>query len=96
MFLPMAPGTPKPEINRSHPGVRRKYPIDKMDVGASFFVPDRTCKSVSSYISRIAKDFPGQRFSTRPCHAIKNDNHWTIVSADTRGATEGVGVWRDK
>lgn len=95
MFLPVAAGTPKPEVNRSPKGVRRKYPLEDTPVGDAFFVPGRTCKSVSAYVSRISKDLPG-KYSARHAWAVQNDNEWQLVEAGTDGAVEGVSVWRDK
>lgn len=95
MFLPVAAGTLKPEVNRAPKGVRRKYPLETTLVGGAFFVPGRSCKSVSAYISRISKDLPG-KYSARHAWGVQNDNEWTLVEAGTDGAVEGVSVWRDK
>lgn len=93
MFLPVAAGTPMPEVNRTPKGVRRKYPLEETPVGSAFFVPGRTCKSVSAYVSRISKNLTG-KWSARHAWAIKNDNEWKLVDEGTEGAVEGVSVWR--
>lgn len=90
-------GVPMPEINRAPKGVRRKYPIDTMAVGEMFFVPNRSCKSVSAYISRISKDIPG-KFSARHCFMYEAPEGWRLVEPGDRAAesraVEGTGVWR--
>ena len=58
-----------------------------------FFVPGRTGKGVSAYISRISKDVPG-KFSARHCWMIRNDNKWVLAAEGDAGAVEGTGVWR--
>jgi len=86
-------GVPLPPINRMPSGVRRKYPIANMALGDWFFVPGRSTKSVSAYISRIAKTSPS-RFTTRPAWGIKNNNAWVPSKPGEPGAVEGTGVWR--
>lgn len=86
-------GVPIPEVDRTPKGVRRKYPIEGMAEGDMFFVPDRSAKSVSAYISRIAKSVTGT-FSARHCWMVQNDNKWTLAKATDAGAVEGTGVWR--
>jgi len=88
-------GVPLPEIDRSPKGSRRKYPVEGMEVGAMFFVPNRSCKSVSAYISRITKGIAG-KFSARHCW-MKQANAsapWELSTEGTDGAVEGTGVWR--
>ena len=86
-------GVPLPEINRAPKAANRKYPIAGMKVGEMFFVPGRTAKSVSAYISRISKNVSG-RFSARHCWMVKNNNEWKLAEPNSTGATEGTGVWR--
>lgn len=96
-MLKVQKGVPLPEINRAPKQARRRYPIATMKVGDMFFVPNRTSKSVSAYISRISKGQPA-RFSARSCHMRKGLPHeqaeWVICTPDAPGATEGTGVWR--
>src|SRR5262245_16146810 len=96
-MLSVQKGVPLPEINRAPKGVRRKYPIETMKPGDMFFVPGRSSKSVSAYISRISKDVPG-RFSARHCWMRPGREHeeaeWVIATPDCEGAVEGTGVWR--
>jgi len=93
-MLNVQKGVPIPEINRAPKGVRRKYPIETMEVGDMFFVPGRSSKSVSAYISRISKDVPG-KFSARHCFMVKNgEGGWRVPQAGDPPPTEGTGVWR--
>lgn len=100
-MLSVQKGVPLPDINRAPKGLRRKYPIEGMEVGDMFFVPGRSSKSVSAYISRISKDVTG-RFSARHCWMAKVPEFpaktaklvWVSCDATAPGATEGTGVWR--
>jgi len=85
---------PIPPIVRARAATpRKKYPVDKMDVGDSFFVADRTVRRVSAYISRITKNLQGT-FETRPGHGIENDGKWLPAEAEAPGTTKGTWVWR--
>lgn len=97
MFLPVRPGTPKPAISRKRPvaAPRKKYPVETTPVGQAFFVPGRTVRRISAYISRITKDHPG-KFSTRPAWGVQADGVWNLVDEGTPDAVEGVSVWRDE
>lgn len=91
-------GVPLPSINRSPKSGRRKYPVDTMAVGDMFFLPGRSAKSVSAYISRITKD-RAERFSARHVWMWEAlDGSWQLVEPGseglTPGAVEGTGVWR--
>lgn len=97
-MLSVQKGVPLPEINRAPKGVRRKYPIEGMEVGDMFFVPGRSSKSVSAYISRISKGVPG-RFSARHCWMVPVGMRgaavqWQAAEQGADGAEEGTGVWR--
>lgn len=91
-------GVPLPEINRTPKGVNRKHPIDTMEVGDMYFVPGRVGKTLSAYVSRIAKELPGRKFSARNCWMRPGEPfekaQWMLCSPDTAGAKEGTGVWR--
>lgn len=58
------------EINKGLPvppdtrGMKRKYPFDKMEVGDSFFVPDKTSDCMSQCIA-YAKKRLGFSFTRR-------------------------------
>lgn len=87
-------GVPLPSINRASKNKLRKYPLESMSVGAMFFVPGRSSKSVSAYISRIAKD-RAAKFTARHCWMKKSAaDKWVMCKPEAPGATEGTGVWR--
>ena len=91
-------GVPLPEISRAPKTPRRKFPVQGMEPGQMFFVPGKTSKSVSAYISRITKNLPG-KYTARHCHMAKyltedGGHEWRLCDPGVLGATEGVGVWR--
>lgn len=91
-------GVPLPEISRAPKAPRRKFPVQGMKPGDMFFVPGKTSKSVSAYISRITKNLPGKYTARRCWMWLAPDNTWQLIEPGqenlTSGATEGVGVWR--
>lgn len=93
-------GVPLPEISRAPRNPHRKFPVQGMAPGDMFFVPGKTSKSVSAYISRITKNLPGKYTARRCWMWLAPDNTWQPVDPGaeqlTSGATEGVGVWRTK
>lgn len=93
-MLSVQKGIPLPEINRSPRGVRRKYPLETMQVGEMFFEPGRNSRKLSAYISRETKDMPG-KFSVRHCWMAQDAaGVWCPAEPGSPGAAEGTGVWR--
>lgn len=94
-------GNPIPPITRKRPVKvpRKKYPVEGMEVGDSFFVAGRTTRRVSAYISRITGKLPG-KFETRPGWGKNADGQWLPMDAPPpeqappEGASEGTWVWR--
>lgn len=88
-------GVPLPDISRAPKTPRRKFPVQGMAAGDMFFVPGKTSKSVSAYISRITKNLPG-KYTARHCWMWQDqrDKSWRLCDPAAAGATEGVGVWR--
>lgn len=84
---------PMPAITRKRESKRLKWPVDTLDVGKMFFVPSKTTRQVSGYISRITKKLPGT-FETRPAVATKQGDSWVPCEPGAPGAIEGTGVWR--
>lgn len=86
---------PLPEINRAPRSPRRKYPVEGMTPGQMFFVPGKSSRSVSAYISRITKNLPG-KYNARHCWMWQDqrDGKWHLCDPSAAGAKEGVGVWR--
>lgn len=86
-------GVPIPEPHRPSRGLRKKYPVESMEPGDMFFVPERPSKLVAAYISKITKKLAGT-FATRYCFAVQKDEDWSIVAEGTPGAVEGTAIWR--
>lgn len=88
-------GVPLPEINRSAKTPRRKYPFETMAVEDMFFIPGKSCKSVSAYVSRATKDVPG-KWSARQCWMWQDQRtgDWRDCTPSAAGAVQGTGVWR--
>lgn len=86
-------GVPLPQIDRAPKGGRRKYPLEAMKVGDMFFVPGKSTRPISAYISRETRDLPG-KFSARHCWMVKQGDKWVTATKDEAGAVEGTGVWR--
>ncbi len=91
-------GVPLPEINRVPKGATRKYQLEGMEVGDMFFVPGRSVKSVSAYISRISKGMKA-KYSARHCWMVPigmkgGQRVWQLADQSADGAEEGAGVWR--
>lgn len=86
-------GVPLPEISRAPKTSRRKFPVQGMAPGDMFFVPGKTGKSVSAYISRITKDLPG-KYTARQITALLLADVWFPCDPTHPDAVDGVGVWR--
>ena len=93
-MYPVQDGVPLAAIRAPKPP-RRKWPVETMQPGQFFFVPGKTGKSVSAYVSRITKDLPG-KYTARHCWAYQtpNDGLWHPCAPGAGMALEGVGVWR--
>lgn len=97
-MLTVQKGVPLPKVDRAPKNARRKYPVATMEVGDMFFLPGKSTRAVSAYISRITKDLKG-KFSARHCWMIPvgmrgNERVWELARGDEDGAEEGTGVWR--
>ncbi len=86
-------GVELPEINRAPKTPRRKFPVQDMVPGQMFFVPGKSSRSVSAYISRITKHLPG-KYTARHVWARDVKGSWVLCESDTTGSIEGGGVWR--
>ena len=86
-------GVPLPDVSKPKQP-RRKFPVEGMQPGQMFFVPGKSSRSVSSYVSRITKDLPG-RYTARHCWMVRDANgDWQLCEESGPPACEGVGVWR--
>lgn len=91
-LLPVQKDVPLPTRQPRQP--RRKYPFETMNVGDMFFVPERTVKSMSAYVSRTTKDLAAT-FNVRKTWMYRDsDDEWVLCSEDHPRAVLGAGVWR--
>lgn len=87
------PNIPKPVVRK--PRARaRKYPLHEMDVGDSFFVPDRMKNNLMTFMSMEGKRL-GRKFSTRLCWRRQTLSGWVPCEKGEPSAVQGIGVWRD-
>lgn len=90
-------GVPLPTVSRrpKQQPSPFKDAINGAKVGQFFFVPERSPRSVSSYVARTSKR-TGHKFETRRVWAWydKVPGVWRICTANANGSIEGVGVWR--
>lgn len=92
-------GVPMPPIDNRPKNAKPKYPLATMTLGGMLFFPGRSSKSLSAYISRIAKKHPSRKFSVRSCWMwLAPDDTWQVIEpgqeTQVAGATKGAGVWR--
>lgn len=71
----------------------RKYPFETMEVGAMFFVPNKTAAALGTHVGKSGKVL-GRTFAVRSVTMRDNCGVWELCDADAPGATTGVGVWR--
>lgn len=79
MNIAIQSGKPIPPPGK--PGRRRVYPLDKMAVGDSFFVPGVTYQSMASSVKWFVNHQEGDKWSFR-------------VRKDTADGQTGVSVFR--
>jgi hypothetical protein len=84
---------PKPTVRKARP--RRKYPLEEMQVGDSFFVPDRSKNNLMTFMSTEGTRL-GRKFSTRLCWRKQSLEGWVPCEAIEPGAVQGIGIWRDQ
>lgn len=64
-----------------------------MEIGQHFFVEGKTKNTLNTHVTNVGKQL-GRKFATRLCHMCKAKGQWELCEADTKGAVQGVGVWR--
>jgi hypothetical protein len=84
-----------PKAIRVTPPSRRKYPLEDMEVGDMFFVPNKTKNTLTTHISAEGKKL-GRKYTTRLCHMRKTQRGWSICDATHEDAVLGIGVWRQE
>ena len=72
---------------------RKKYPVERMNVGDFFFVPKKRYSSIRTYFSALGKQY-GIKLKAEQIHARQGESGWEQCPADTPKAVGGVGVWR--
>jgi hypothetical protein len=74
---------------------RKKYPVERMEIGDFFFVAQKRRGSIRTYFSALGKQH-GIKLRSEQIHARREDetSTWKPCEPDTPGAVEGVGVWR--
>lgn len=83
------PPAKKPVTDR-----RKKYPVERMDVGDFFFVPAKQHSSIRTYFVTLGKQHniklkSDQIHARRGAHGL-----WEQCTEDAPNAVSGVGVWR--
>lgn len=95
-MLPVNKNVSLPKALRPTSTDRRKYPFEEMDVNDMFFIPGKDNKNLPTYASTAGKRL-NRKFTTRACWMKGSDERgWTLVEPGTKGAVQGVGVWRTK
>ena len=72
---------------------RKKYPVEKMQVGDFFFIPNRRYSSIRTYFLTLSKQY-NVKLKAEQIFAREGDAGWERCTEDTPGAVTGVGVWR--
>lgn len=95
-MLQLQRNVPKPGAQPVRDG-RRKYPFDSMQVGDFVFVPNKSRNSIRTYFITAGKQH-GIKLSSELIYARQDEETgtWKPCEADTPGAVQGVGVWRDE
>lgn len=84
---------PQPKLSRSPVVSRRKYPFEDMEVSDMFFVPNKDKNTLTTHASTVGKKL-NRKFKTRMVHMHRQDDEWEFCEADTKGAVQGIAVWR--
>lgn len=92
-MYPIQNNVPKPKSVRAVQPSRRKYPINELEVGSMFFVPNKTRNTLTSHFSNTGRKL-GRKFDTQLVYMRQTDEGWTLCEKDDEGAVLGVGVWR--
>jgi hypothetical protein len=74
---------------------KRMYPFRELEVGDSFFVPDRAKNNLMTAASTEGRNL-GWKFTTKLCWMLKTSDGWRNSTPKYPGAVQGIGVWRIK
>lgn len=94
-MYPTQKQVPIPKPQRAATATRRKYPLNTMEVGEMFFVPDKQSNSISTHVAAEGAALR-RKFATRLTYMVRTKTGWKPATADTPRAVQGIGVWRIK
>jgi len=86
---------PIPENVGAKGSSRSRYPFQSMDVGDMFFIPNQTKNTFSAQTWKYGRRH-GVKFATRMLHMKESLDGWETCEPTTKGAVQGIGVWRVK
>ena len=95
MTFKVKPGSRLPTVEENRYVTPRKYPFDTIQVGESFFVPDRTADQFGTYASRQGKQL-GRKFRSQTI-VMRQDlqtNEWEPCKPGQVGSKRGTAVTR--
>lgn len=86
-------GIPIPE---GPSGNRNKFPFETMDLGAMFFVPNRSAEKFAPYAAKYSRKFTPKKFVARDItmKAGTEPGDFTPCDAKDPKAIVGCGCWR--
>ena len=91
-MLQLQSNVPLPDGSRAR-GPRKKYPVERMNIGDFFFVPNKRHSSIRSYFSTLGTQ-NNIKLKSEQIHARRENDAWVQCEATAPGAVSGVGVWR--
>ncbi len=93
MMVQLQKDVPLVKATRVVPESRRKYPLNEMEVGDMFFVPNAK-STLPTYCAKMGKKLQ-VKFQTRTCYMRLDDKEeWQPCEPGDEGAVRGTGVWR--
>lgn len=84
-------GVPMPEITRQPR--TRLFQLEAMERGDCILIPRRTVRSLSAYVSRLAKG-RSETYECRPAWMVADGKSWKLSDEGAPDAISGAGVWR--
>ena len=93
-FRPQKATTTPMAVRRKFPPRKRKYPVDTMEVGEFFFVPNMEKNTLSTYASEAGRKLK-RKFFTCMCYHRKTKAGWEECDEAHPNAVKGVYVRRD-
>lgn len=87
-------GAPPPKVVHRRKQDRRMYRLDLMVVDSYILVPHKKVRTVSTYVSRLARKLDGKFTCRHVWMALDANGDYKLAEAGDKGAIEGVGIWR--